>query len=150
MKENTKLPLILILALPILLIVSTELSRISFTVFGQAIYINTLIFPLTLFVSVYITKTHESRTAMTMSILALIIECLVFVLKWVLLGVADYTLMEITFLAFFVSQLFILLGYESLKEMKKTKLYIKSYRVFSCVLTSFKVFFIKSIYITSF
>lgn len=123
MKENTKLPLILILALPILLIVSTEVAHLSFNLFGQTIYISTLIFPITLFISVLITKMKESKTAMTIVILTLIIQCLVFVLKWVFFGTADYALMEITFLAFFISQLVILLGYEVLKELKKTQKY---------------------------
>ena len=125
MKKDTKLPLplILVFALPILLIISSQVARITFTVFGQTIYLNTFIFPITLFISVYITKRRESKTAMTIVILSLVTQCLAFVLQWALFGYIDYVLMEITFLAFFISQLFILLGYEVLKELKKTQKY---------------------------
>ena len=119
MKENTKLPLILVLALPVLLLISTEVSDISFNIMGQPIYLITFIMPLTFLVSALISKKSESKIAITLVILALIMQCFVFVLKWVLLGSGDYLLMEITFLAFFISQLLLLLGYEVLKETKK-------------------------------
>lgn len=119
MKENTKLPLILVLALPILLIISTEVADISFNLMGQQIYLITFIFPLTFLVSAIISKRAESRVAITLVILSLIMQCFVFVLKWVLFGTVNYILMEVTFLAFFMSQLLLLLGFETLKEMKK-------------------------------
>lgn len=119
MKENTKLPLILILALPILLIISTEVADISFNVMGQPIYLITFIFPLTFLVSALISKKSESKVAISLVILSLILQCLFFVLKWTLLGTINYTLMEVTFFGFFMSQFLLLLGYEVLKEIKK-------------------------------
>lgn len=119
MKENTKLPLLLVAALPILLLLSTEISDISFNVMGQPIYLSTFIFPLTFLVSALISKNTQSKVAITVVILSLIIQCFVFVLKWVFLGSVDYLLMEITFLAFFLSQFLLLLGYEVLIEIRK-------------------------------
>ena len=119
MKENTKLPLILTLALPILLIISTEVADISFNIMGQPIYLITLIFPLTFLVSALISKKTESKVAMNLVILSLVIQCFVFVLKWVFLENVNYILMEVTFLGFFMSQILLLLGYEVLKEIKK-------------------------------
>ena len=120
MKENTKLPLILVLALPFLLIISTEVADISFNLMGQQIYLATFIFPLTFLVSALISKRAESKVAINLVILSLIIQCFAFVLKWVLIGTLNYALMEVTFLAFFLSQLLLLFGYEVLKERKKT------------------------------
>lgn len=119
MKENTKLPLLLAVALPILLLLSTEVADISFNIMGQPIYLSTFIFPLTFLVSALISKKTQSKVAITLVILSLIIQCFVFVLKWVFLGDVDYLLIEITFLAFFLSQFILLLGYEVLKEIKK-------------------------------
>lgn len=119
MKENTKLPLILIIALPILLIISTEVTDISFNLMGQQIYVITFIFPLTFLVSSLISKKAESKIAISIVILSLIIQSCMFILKWALIGTVDYLLMEITFLAFFISQLLLLIGYEVLKETKR-------------------------------
>ena len=124
MKNKSKLPLILVIALPILLIISTEVSDISFNFMGQTIYLITFIYPITFFISVLISKRTESKIAMNLVILALIMQCFVFVLKWVLLGTVNYVLMEITFLALLFSQLVLLFGYEILKEREKTKKYI--------------------------
>lgn len=124
MKEKTKLPLLLVLALPILLIISTEVADISFNIMGQQIYLITFIFPLTFLVSALVSKKTESKVAINLVILSLIIQCFVFVLKWVLFGTVDYILMEVTFLAFFMSQLLLLLGYETLKETKKTNKFV--------------------------
>ena len=44
MKNKSKLPLILVIALPILLIISTEVSDISFNFMGQTIYLITFIY----------------------------------------------------------------------------------------------------------
>ena len=93
MKQNTKLPLLLVLALPILLIISTELSKVTLNLFGQPIYLITFIFPLTFLVSAFISKRAESKVGITLVILSLIIQCFVFVLKWTLLGAVDYVLM---------------------------------------------------------
>lgn len=119
MKENTKLPLILILALPILLVISTELADVSFNFMGAPIYLIIFIFPLTFLVSALVSKRAESKIAISLVILSLIIQCFVFVLKWTLLGTVNYALMEVTLLGFFMSQLLLLLGIETLKEMKK-------------------------------
>jgi len=119
MKENTKIPLILVLALPILLIISTEVADISINIMGEPIYLINFIFPLTFLVSALISKKSESKVAITLVILSLIMQCFVFVLKWVLIGNVNYLLMEITFFAFFISQLLLLFGYEVLKEIKK-------------------------------
>ena len=121
MRENTKLPLILVVALPILLIISTEVADISFNLMGQQIYLFTFIFPLTFLVSSLISKKAESRIAINLVILSLIMQCFMFVIKWVLSGTVDYVLMEVTFLAFFMSHLLLLFGYEILKETKKTE-----------------------------
>ena len=123
MKENSKLPLVLVLALPLLLIVSTELAHVTFNINGEIFYVSAFIFPFTFLASLLITKKSQSANAITLVILSLIIECLAFVLKWVLLGTADYALMEVTFLAFFLSHFLILLGYEGLKETKKIDKY---------------------------
>lgn len=120
-KTNTKLPLILILALPILLVISTEVARCSFTLFGQTIYVITFVYPLLSLISIAVSKRGESKNAMLLMILSLIMQTLFFVVKWTLLGTIDYVLMEVTFLAFFLSQMIALLGYEGLKELKKTK-----------------------------
>ena len=120
MKENSKLPLILVLALPLLLIVSTELAHVTINIGSQVFYITAFIFPFTFLASLLITKKTQSKNGITLVILSLIIECLVFVLKWVLLGVLDFVLMEVTFFAFFLPHFIILLGYEALRELKKT------------------------------
>ena len=120
MKENTRLPLVLILALPILLLISTEVADISFNLMGEQIYLFTFIFPLTFLVSALISKKAESRVAITLVIVSLIMQCFMFVIKWVLIGTVNYVLMEVTFLGFFMSQLLLLLGFETLKEMKKS------------------------------
>ena len=60
-KTNTKLPLILILALPILLIISTEVAKCSFTVFGQTIYAITFVYPLLTFISITISKKRREQ-----------------------------------------------------------------------------------------
>ena len=119
MKEKTKLPLILVVALPVLLIISTELARTNFNLIGETFYIVNFIFPLTFLVSGLITKKTQSKNAITLVILSLVIESLVFVLKWIFFNKVDYPLMEVTLFAFFLSQLIFLLGYEVLKEMKK-------------------------------
>ena len=119
MKENTKLPLIAVLALPILLIISTEVADMSFNFMGHPIYLINFIFPLTFLTSILISKKAESRIAMNLVILSLVLQCFVFVLKWSLIGTINYALMEVTFFGFFMSQLFVLLGYEVLKEIKK-------------------------------
>ena len=119
--ENKKLPLVLILALPILLMLSTELVNFSFNVFGQPFYLITFIFPLTFFVSILISEKTESKNAMWLTILSLTIQAFVFVIKWVLIGKINYILMEITFLGFLFSQMIALFGYEILKETKKDK-----------------------------
>lgn len=124
MKQNTKLPLIAVLALPILLIISTEVADISFNFMGHPIYLINFIFPLTFLTSILISKKTESKNAMTLVILALIIQSLTFVLKWALLGTINYALMEVTFFGFLLSQLLVLLGYEVLKEIKKDSKWI--------------------------
>lgn len=123
MEENNKLPLLLVLSLPILLLISTEVAYISFNVFGQEIYLLSLVFPLTFLASLLIFKKSNSKMAITLVILALIMQCMVFVLKWVLLSTIDYKLMEITFLGFFISHLILLLGYEVLRGLKRTNKY---------------------------
>ena len=60
-KTNTKLPLILILALPILLVISTEVARCSFTLFGQTIYVITFVYPLLSLISIAVSKRGESK-----------------------------------------------------------------------------------------
>lgn len=152
MKENTKLPLLLVAALPILLLLSTEISDISFNVMGQPIYLSTFIFPLTFLVSALISKNTQSKVAITVVILSLIIQCFVFVLKWVFLGSVDYLLMEITFLAFFLSQFLLLLGYEVLIEIKKLDKFgyiLMVLLVATLIETMFYVPFLANITITS-
>ena len=120
MKKNTNLPLILVLALPILLIISTEISDISFNIMGQPIYLINFIFPLTFLVTILISKKAESKITINLIALSLIMQSAVFILKWVLFGTINYLIMEVTFMAFFISHLLLLFGYEILQEFNVT------------------------------
>lgn len=120
MKKNTNLPLVLVVALPILLILSTEISNISFNIMGQPIYLINFVFPLTFLVTILISKKTESKIAINLIAVSLIMQSAIFILKWVLFGTINYLIMEVTFMAFFISHLLVLFGYEILQEFKVT------------------------------
>lgn len=118
-KENSKLPMILVVALPVLLLLATALADVTFTLFGQVFYASTFLIPLTYLVSCLISKQTESKHALSLVVVALVLQCLEFVILWIFIGSMPYDLMIATFLAFFLSQFFVLLIYELLKETKK-------------------------------
>ncbi len=119
MKKEEKLPLILILGMPIIAVIASMLSNIHINIINSSINLSVFFYPLLILILGMIIKKTSYQRAIDMLAVTLIVQSLAFVLKWALLDVMEYYLMIYSFISIFFCGIIFILGFEFLRNLKK-------------------------------
>jgi uncharacterized PurR-regulated membrane protein YhhQ (DUF165 family) len=117
-KQSKSLPLLYVFGLPIILIVSTYIAHIHFTILGSPFYLSVLIYPLTYLITCLVVKKSNLSTALDLMAVSIVCQAFTFVVIWSLIGEMDSLLMICTFLSFVLNQLIIIVVYNYLLKTK--------------------------------
>ena len=119
MNKKQTLPLICILGMPIILIITSFMTRANINFFGEPLFLSVFLYPLTNLISGLIVKKAGYKKGLLMMSLSLVSSALAFIVQWALLNTMDYFAMIYIFMSVLINQLIFIYTYDFLLKINK-------------------------------